>query len=244
MDSFRTGGRFILAAVIALAVPAQADARQEEAGNRSISVVGEGEAWGTPDQAQVSVGVQTGARTVVDATRENQAVVERIMEALEDQEIDEEDIQTSNYSIWPEQSHEPRESPSMRITGYRVSNMVNVTVDDIEKVSDVLAAVTNAGANSVHGVNFSVEDTEALEQQAQKAAMADARARAEALAALAGVELGEVMTLSTSTSPGYPVPMMSRRSMEMADAGAAPAPGISPGRQSFTVQIHATFAIR
>jgi uncharacterized protein len=175
VDSFRTGGQVILAAIVALGMPAQAPAQQNADGTRSLSVVGEGEAWGTPDQAQVSVGVQTSATTVVDAARQNQEIVERIMKALEEQDIDEEDIQTANYSIWPEQSHDPRQSSSMRITGYRVSNMVNVTVEDIEKVSEVLAAVTNAGANSIHGVNFSVEDSEALERRAQEVAMADAR---------------------------------------------------------------------
>lgn len=244
MNSLRMGGPVALAAIIALGVPAHAPAQQQADGTRSISVVGEGEARGTPDQAQVSVGVQTSATTVVDAAGENQAVVERIMKALEEHEIDEEHIQTANYSIWPEQSHDPRQSSSMRITGYRVSNMVNVTVDDIDKVSEVLAAVTNAGANSVHGINFTVEDPAGLEQRAREAAMADARSRAEALAELAGVELGDVLTLSTSTSPGYPVPMMAGRSMEMADAAAAPPPGISPGQQSVNVQIHATFAIR
>ena len=208
--------------------------------SRSISVTGQGEASGPPDQAEVSAGVQILADTVIDATRENQAIIDRIMAALEEQGVPREKIQTSNYSIWAEQNYqEPRQQN--RISGYRVSNVVTVRIDDVEKIGDVLAAVTNAGANTIHGIQFGVRDSAALEQKAREAAMADARARAEALAQLAGVQLGEVMSISTSLSGGPPRPMMAR-SVEMADMASAP--GISPGQQRLDVQIHATFAIR
>lgn len=208
--------------------------------SRSISVTGQGEASGPPDQAEVSAGVQILADTVIEATRENQSIIERIMTALEEQGIPEEKIQTSNYSIWAEQNYQDPRQQS-RISGYRVSNVVTVRIDDIDKIGDVLAAVTNAGANTIHGIQFGVRDTAALEQKAREAAMANARARAEALASLAGVELGEVISISTSLGAGPPRPMMSR-SFEMADMASAP--GISPGQQQLNVQIHATFAIR
>ena len=205
---------------------------------RSVSVTGMGEASGVPDQAEVGAGVQILADTVLQATQENQSIVERIMAALEEQGIPEEKIQTSNYSIWAEQDYqEPRQN---RIGGYRVSNIVSIKIDDVSKVGDVLAAVTNAGANSIHGIQFGVKDTAALEQQARKSAMEDARARAEALASLAGVQLGEVLSISTSYGAGPPGPMMARR-FEMADAAASP--GISPGQQSVNVQVNVSFAI-
>jgi hypothetical protein len=208
---------------------------------RSISVTGQGEASGKPDQAEISAGVQTSAETVIEASRENQAVVARILEALDEQDIPEADIQTANYSIWAEQNY--NDPDKERITGYRVSNMVNVKIKDIDKTGDVLAAVTNAGANSINGIHFSVADTDALEAQARQAAMADARARAEALAKLAGVELGEVLTISTSSMPEFPRPYLASRAFEMADT-QAPAPDIVPGQQSVSVQIHVMFAIR
>lgn len=241
MISPRSGGLIAFAAILAVTLPACADAQNDSPLERTISVTGSGEASGSPDQAQISVGVQTVEATVADASRANQAIVERIMDALEKHDVDDDDIQTSNYSIWPRQQHDPRQSDEVAITGYHVSNMVSVTVHDIDNVGEVLAAVTNAGANSVHGINFAVKDTDALEQRARKAAMDDARARAESLAELAGVQLGDILTISTSAGGGYPSPVMARRSMEM---DAASAPGISPGQLSVSVQIHATFAIR
>jgi uncharacterized protein len=206
---------------------------------RSVTVTGHGEAYGRPDQAVVSAGVQTFADTVIQATRENQSLIEKLLSALDEQGIAAEHIQTSNYSIWAEQDHQPRQ---VRIAGYRVSNIVTVKIDDIEKVGEVLAAVTNAGANAIHGVHFGVKDPAALEEKAQEAAMADARARAKALADLAGVQLGEVLTISTSPGPGFPEPMLARRSMEMADV--APVPSIAPGQQSLSVRVDVSFAIR
>jgi len=222
----------------AMAVAACTDQHSTFTEARSITVTGEGEASGSPDQASVSAGVQILADTVIEATRENESIIEKIMAALDEQGIAPEKIQTSNYSIWAEQNYQ--EPGQNRITGYHVANVVTVKIDDIDKIGDVLAAVVNAGANSIHGIQFGVKDTKDLEQEAREAAMADARARAESLARLAGVQLGEVLSISTSYGGGPPRPMMSR-SYDMAEAAA---PSISPGQQSLSVQVHATFAIR
>lgn len=236
--------RFLLSVLVLFMLVPVAPAQTVVAQTRSISVTGQGEASGKPDLAEVNAGVQTFADTVIDASRQNQAVVERIFDALQAQDIASEDIQTSNYSIWAEQDYSRNgESGKERITGFRVSNIVHVKVRDISKVGEVLAAVTDAGANSINGIQFTVQDTEELEKRAREAAMADARARAESLASLAGVGLGEVISLSLSSAPDYPHPYAASRVMEMADAGA-PVPGIAPGQQSVTVTIHASFAIR
>ncbi len=232
----------VFAALLLASNAAQAQAAPDLA--RSIHVTGQGEASGMPDVAEVNAGVQTFAKTVVDASRQNQAVVAKIFDALDEQGIDREDIQTSSYSIWAEQDYSRGGNAGKeRITGFRVSNVVHVKVRDIGKIGEVLAAVTDAGANTIHGIQFSVEDPDELEKQARAAAMADARARAESLASLAGVELGEVVSLSMSGAPDFPRPYAASRMMEMADAGA-PVPGIAPGQQSVTVTINATFAIR
>jgi uncharacterized protein len=241
--SIKTLGQAALLAMIAVGLSGAAWSQGETAAVRSISVTGQGEASGPPDRAQISAGVQTIATTVAQASQENQATVEAIMRALGQQGIDKKDIQTSNYSIWPEQQQDPQQANQMRITGYYVSNVVTVIVKDIDKVGEVLAAVTNAGANSIHGVQFMVEDTAALEQRARAAAMADARAQAAELAELAGVELGEVLTISMSSGGGYPVPMMANRGGDYMMAEAAAVPGISPGQLSVNVQVYVTFAI-
>ncbi|MDX1517418.1 MAG: SIMPL domain-containing protein [Woeseiaceae bacterium] len=232
---------YATALLIACATGLSGVAAAHDGTQRSIAVTGHGEAAGPPDQATIHAGVQTLAPTVVESSQQNQAVVERIMRALDEQGIDEQDIQTSDYGIWPEQRHDPRGTGDVTITGYRVNNTVRVTIRDIDRVGKVLAAVTDAGANSIHGIHFGVKDAAELEARARAAAMADARARAAALAELAGVDLGEVLEISMAAGGGFPVPMGGGR-MEMAQA--APVPGISAGQLNVAVQVQVTYAIR
>jgi hypothetical protein len=206
--------------------------------NSGITVVGQGEAYGTPDQAEIQVGVETFAPTVSEATTQNEATLQQIMDALTAQAIATEDIQTTNYSLWAEQIY--GDNGPEGIAGYRVNNQVNITIRDINQVSEVLAAVTEAGANTIYGINFSVADPDGLEEEARAAAITDARARAESLAELAGVQLGDVLVISEVI--GQPVAPMGG-GMAMADM-AASGPGISPGQLSYQVQIQVTFGIQ
>jgi uncharacterized protein YggE len=207
----------------------------------SITVVGQGEAFGTPDQAQAQVGVEIFAQTVAEATSQNQATFDRLMAALIDLGIAEEDIQTSNYSVWAEQRYNENGIPE-GIAGYRVTNQVSVTIRDISKVSDVLAAAIDAGANSIYGVSFNVADPAALEAEARAAAMADAQQRAQSLAGLGNVELGSISIISEVI--GSPVQPFVRGLGGGAAEEAAAAPGISPGQLSFQVQVQVTYALQ
>ena len=220
----------------AAATPAAAQGAASPAGG--ITVVGQGEAYGTPDQAQVQVGVEIFAPTVAEATSQNEATIQQIMAALSALDIAAEDVQTTNYSLWAEQIYGDKGPEG--IAGYRVTNQVNVTIRDIDQVSDVLSAVIDAGANTVYGIQFSVADPVELEAEARAAAMADARARAASLAELANVELGEVTIISEVINQPV-MPMGYGGGMAVAEAAA---PSVSPGQLNYNVQVQVTFAIQ
>jgi uncharacterized protein YggE len=160
----------------------------------SISVIGRGESFGQPDEAIINVGVETFAAAVSEATAENEAVLQAILATLQQKGIAAEDIQTSNYSLFAEQIYGDKGPEG--IAGYRVSNQVRVLLRNVGQVGEVLTAVTEAGANSIYGVTFSVADPAALEAEAREKAIADAHARAESLAQLSGVALGDIHTIS------------------------------------------------
>jgi uncharacterized protein YggE len=203
-----------------------------------VTVVGQGTAYGQPDQATVVVGVETFAATVSEATTQNQTTLDDVMAALTAAGIAAEDIQTTNYSLYAEQTY--GENGPTGIAGYRVSNQVNVKIRDIALVGDVLAAVTEAGANAIYGVNFSVADPAALEAEARALAMQDAANRAASLAELGNVALGEITVISEVV--GTPVmPLSGGYAMEQA---ASAAPGISPGQLSYQVQVQVTYSIQ
>jgi uncharacterized protein YggE len=207
-------------------------------GQANIKVVGYGEAFGRPDEAQVVVGVEIFAPKVNDATSENEAIIAAILGVLEDTGIASEDIQTSNYSLWAEQRY--GENGPEGIAGYRVSNQVTVLIRDIDKVGDVLAAVTAAGANSIYGVQFSVADPAALEVEAREKALVDAQERAESLAELSGLTLGSILAID-ETMGQYSGPA---RLIGGGGGGAMDtAASISPGQLSFQSYVQVTYAI-
>ena len=201
-----------------------------------ITVIGKGEAVGKPDQAQVQVGVDILADSVEAAASQNQSVINKIMSALAAQGVKPNDIQTSNFNVWVEQVYLEGQTP--QVGGYHVSNQVNVTIREIDKVSEVIAAVIGAGANNIFGISFSVADPATMEAEARAKAMEDARARAEELARLGQVELGEVKLISeviAQTGPPFAA---------FEQAAAAEAPSIAPGQLTFQIQLQVTYNIK
>lgn len=222
---------------------AQGSATEESGYNPAqvITVVGQGSARVEPDIARVSVGVETSAETIAEAVAENEAQMDAVLAALEAAGIAEKDIQTTNYSIsldrYPEPVPATSDKPAQPV--YRVSNMVNVTVRDLENVGAVLDAVIEAGANNIWGVSFTVEDPSQAQGEARADAVANARERAEALAELSGVELGPVMSVSEVLSGGG-VPMAYDAVIERAAAGSG---SISPGELEIGYQVQVSFFI-
>jgi uncharacterized protein YggE len=182
---------------------------------QGISVNGHGEARGEPDLARITVGVESRAPVAAPATEEVNRQMAAVVAALQAKGIGPADRRTQGFSISFEQQQEPYPPPepgskSGRATTepeaprgfYRVSNNVQITVRDLNQLGAILGAVTEAGANNIWGIEFSVDDPSKLEAQAREKALAQASARAEHLARLAGVKLGPVMSVSDSGSAG------------------------------------------
>jgi len=210
---------------------------------RSITVVGEGKVSVTPDVAEANVGAEVLAPTVKEATAEAKERMTAIMAALQKAGIAEKDIQTSNYSIYferyPEVSPVVEAKPSEIEGNYRVSNMVQVKIHDLEKIGTILDEVIEAGANNVYGVNFTLDDPSEVMSEARSKAIADAKARAQELAALNGVSLGEVLQISEVIGGSFAT-MGIRMASEYAAGGGG---SISPGELQFSMQIQVTYAI-
>lgn len=206
--------------------------------SRQITVVGNGEVNLIPDVAMVNLGAEASAETVSEAKAEVDRQIDAILAALKELGIEDKDIQTSNYSIYLDREPLPvgRDGEVSMQAVYRVSSTLQVTIRDIDIVGEVLDAVVEAGANQVYGVQFTVDDDDEWQSQARTKAVADARARATELAGLAGVELGEVLTVSEVIGGGA-VPVVA---YERAAMGG----GIAPGELQLSTQVQITFAIQ
>ena len=205
---------------------------------RTITVVGEGTVAVEPDVAQVQIGVDMTGDTADEARAEVATTMDAIMAALTRLKIPKKDIQTSGFSIFAERPTTPDGLPSDQVI-YHVSNNVTVTIRDLAKAGDVLEAAIDAGANNIYGVNFSVGNPDPVMAEARRKASEDALARAQELAALHGVEVGEVVSIS-EVIDGNAVPLESINARFAAGGGVGQ---IAPGELEMTARMQVVYAI-
>ncbi len=206
---------------------------------RTISVSGNGQAYTAPDKAMISIGVQTRDKDAGKAVDNNTAAMNKILAALKAQGIADKDLQTQNFSINPQYEYDSSGNPTGAVS-FIVDNTLVATVRNLPKLGATLSSAVSAGANNIYGISFGVQDPSALQATARDLAVADARARAEALAKAAGVTLGEVISISESLNVNNPVPVYAR---DMAQAVGGDVP-VATGEQSVSVDVSVTFAIQ
>ena len=221
---------------------------------RTITVVGRGEVHAKPDIARANIGVEVIAPTVAEALASANGRMDNILKAIKNVGVADKDLQTSNFSINFERQMSDIRMPMVGVEGgesapkdegpsgfYRVSNMVQVTIRDLDQVADVLDVAVEAGANNVWGVYFGLDDTAELEAIAREKAVADARSRAESLAALTGVEVGTVISVSEVVG-NSPAPMFAEAAM-VSSFGGGGMP-VESGELTFSTQIQIVYEIR
>jgi hypothetical protein len=224
--------------LIAFAV-APAEAERGERGPRTLTVSGLGTIASEPDEAHVSMGVQSTGKTAQEALDANTERMNAVFAALKASGIADKDMQTSNFSVSPRYKSYPRgESGPPVITGYIVSNQLTVRVRDLGRLGSVLDKVTKDGANQLGGIRFAISNSDELLDEARRRAVADALRRAKLMAEAAGVTLGPVLSISELGSPG-PRPAMMARS-EAAYDSAVP---VAAGEQILSANVHMEFAI-
>ena len=213
---------------------------QDAPTTRILTVSGSGEAYLTPDIAYINIGVRTEGAEAATVVADNSDLSQKVADALKNLGVDEKDIQTTNFSIFPQQKYDQDGKPTGEIT-YVVENTVYVTVRDLGNVGDLLDAAVTAGANQIYGIQFDVADKTAAMSEARKAAVNNAQEIANELATAAGVTLGEIQSISMysnrSPSPVYE----GRGGAMMAEAASVP---VSPGQMILTVEVNIVYQIR
>lgn len=202
-----------------------------------LTVNAEGKVEGRPDMATINLGVTTEGQTAQAALQENTRRMQALNAALRRAGVAERDIQTSNVSVQPQQQY--RENQPPLITGYIASNQVTAKIRTIANTGRVIDAAVAAGGNTVNGVYFSYQDPDAQMDAARRAAVAEARRRAELYASALGMRVARVVAVSEGGGYQPPVPMPVMR-MEAQDA-ATP---VSPGTIETNVNLNVTFELR
>ena len=216
----------------------------------SVSAVGEAET--RPDEARFQAGVNNWAGTAKEASARTNADIAKIVETLEKQGIAEKDVQTRTIGV-------QRIDYGDRKGQYQASNIVAVTVRDIEKTAAVVSAVTDVGANIVSGPDFRMSDPEKAANSAYGNAYKAARARAQAYADAAGMKIGRVLTIrdaggaqgnryllgAVPVAPPPPPPVSARYAPQISMDTPAPEESgrVMAGQTTSAVSVQVDFAL-
>jgi uncharacterized protein YggE len=200
---------------------------------RTITVTGHGEASGIPDVAELSIGVSSRAKSAADALSAMSDRANKLVSVIKDSGVADKDVQTVGLSL------QPTTDNAGQITGYEASTSVVAQIRDISKVGPSIDAASKQVGDDVRldGVSFSITDTGSLMSAARADAVKRARAQAEDLAKAAGVDLGDVQSISEG-STSTPV------AFAAGDAARATSVPVQPGSEAVSVDVTMVFAVR
>ena len=180
-----------------------------------IWVTGMGQVTSAPDIATLNGGVEAVAEAVAEARSKAAEAMDAMMEALASLGVEDRDIQTTSFNIYPEYQYD-REKDKSELVGYRVNNQIAVTIRDLDQMGAVIDDMVEAGGDLArfNGIRFGLDDPKPLETEARKLAVEDMTAKATELAENAGVSLGDLVYISESFGA-------SPRTFDMAESAAS-----------------------
>ena len=207
---------------------------------RTINVTGNAQVILAPDIAYISIGVHSEAKSAKEAVASNNSQTQAVIDAIKGQGVDAKDIQTTNFSVYQQEKFAPTGEDLG--TFFMTDNTVYLTMRNIAKIGDILDASISAGANSIYGITFDVENKETALATGRDQAMANAKAQADELAKAAGAKLGAVQSISYYSSA--PVPIYYDTKAVSAGVGGGGSVPISSGQLTLTVSVSVTYAIK
>ena len=206
--------------------------------NRWICVVGDGEAAVTPDLAEVSMSVSAKGRDLGSARDDVNARVSAVLAQLRAAGVDDSHITAADLEVQPEYDYR---RDAQRLIGYRVARSVTARIAALDRLGAAIDGVVRSGANEVHGTRMIASDPSAADHLALRAAVAAARAKAEALADAAGVRLADVVRVEEEVGPRSQ-PLAAFRAAATAEAADVPT-DIAAGELRVTRRVRIWFAI-
>ena len=204
----------------------------------TVAISAEGKVLAKPDIGQVDLTVFTQKSAVSPAQTENTQKMNAIIEALKILGIKDEDLKTVNYQINPNYQYTTGRSV---IIGYEVRQTLEVKIRDLSQTAAILDKAATLGANEIGSLSFTIDDQEKLKTEARDQAIASAKAKAQTLANILGVKLGQVANFTESSAVPYPV--YYNTSEKLGIGGGGVAPDVQTGQNEITVNVVLTYEI-
>jgi uncharacterized protein YggE len=217
-----------VAALVAAAVALPAHGDAAPVSEQGVVVGGTGTVTTVPDRGAFSFTVTSPAKTAVAALQANATAARAVAAALRQAGVAAADLQTMQASLDPRLADD-----GQTVTGYVATTTVTAQLRSLDRAGAVVDAAVAAGADGFSGPSLSTGDTAALYADALKAAIADARAKAQTMAAAAGLTLGRIT--SVQEAGAQPV-------VPFASAAKQDSVQIEPGTQDVQAAVTVTFA--
>lgn|SRR5690554_1531167 len=199
---------------------------QESTREGSLNVSGKAVVSGTPDIAYISLGVETRGDSAQQAAAENATLMTQVMEALKRLGLVESDLSTSGYNVYSYQQTNRNDANAETTTIYVVQNRIDIKTRDLTGVGEIIDTAIEAGANQIQGIQFDIEDKQAMQLQALENAIQQARMKAEAMAKGAGINLGGIKVITEQHTSYIPYnDTAALRTFAMAEAKTQITPG-------------------
>ena len=207
----------------------------------TVSFSGEGKVVAKPDIAKVNLSILTTAVSSKAAQDDNSKKSKAVTDYLKKQNIDDKDIKTTSYNIYPQYKYS-QYGGNPEITGYQVNQSIEIKIRNLDNVSNILDGVVAAGANQVNQLSFEIDNPDALKAEARAKAIADAKKKAGELQSQVGISLGKIVNFSENTG-GYPVPIYyDAKGIGMGGGGGGPS--IPTGENEISVNVSITYQIK
>jgi hypothetical protein len=216
----------------------------------TVSFSGEGKVSAKPDIAKAYISIITEATTTKAAQDQNSTKSQKVVEYLKGKNVDDKDIKTSSYNIYPQYDYSCQYSGRpcdevSKIKSYRVDQSIEVKIRNLDEAGNILDGVVSAGANQVSSFNFTIENPDALQAQAREKAIADAKDKANNLKKQLNIKLGRIVNF---VEGGNYYPMYeSAKALDSSMAGRGGtdvSPSLPSGESEITVNVTITYQIK
>jgi len=228
----------IATSVLYAAVLSTASAAQEER-PRIVSVSGQGEVQTEPDQAIVTLGIESRKPRLEDARSDVTKAVDSVLKLTRDLKIDQKYVRATRINVQPEYNWDAN-AKERNLIGYFVSRQVEVDLRDLDKLGTLLEKATDLGVNQMGDPRLESSKRRDLEREALAKAVQDARLNAEAIGKAAGAKIGNARTI-TASSGFTPVPMARMKTMAMSAEAADASQTYQSGQMTFTGNVQVEY---
>lgn len=210
---------------------------QEQKPIPQINVSGEGKVKVVPDQAMISVSVDTKGNKAADVKKQNDETVERVIQAIKKHKLPKENVQTQRISLNPVYDYEKKKY------SYNATQTIEILLKDLNQYDALMESLVDAGINRISNVEFRSSKIEQYKSEARKQAMLEAKKKAEDYVSVLGQKVGKALTISDNTQVYYPQPMYEMKAMAMGGSDAAPRETLAVGEISVTANVIVSFIL-